>query len=162
MGSSGSDSAATPETLAIPPSCSDGVDNDLDGLVDGLDPGCQPPPLSTVTLPLGGVDTFESVMRLTALPVGPCLVNDFVGVGPTVVTRSDPSAGIIDTEIVSMQLTGTGTISSLGACPVPEGPAPITILQDFTNRSTGKVTRCTQCGQACVDCSPSGDFPATS
>ncbi len=41
LGSSPTDSEATPEDSSLPATCADGVDNDKDGDIDGDDPGCQ-------------------------------------------------------------------------------------------------------------------------
>jgi hypothetical protein len=41
LGSSPTDSEATPEDSSLPETCDDGVDNDRDGLTDSRDPGCQ-------------------------------------------------------------------------------------------------------------------------
>lgn len=40
LGSDPYDAASTPEHFSIPGACSDGQDNDLDGLIDSADPGC--------------------------------------------------------------------------------------------------------------------------
>jgi len=40
LGSNPDDPTSTPEHLAIPATCQDGLDNDKDGLVDTKDPGC--------------------------------------------------------------------------------------------------------------------------
>jgi hypothetical protein len=41
LGSSPTDSEATPEDSSLPETCDDGVDNDRDGETDDADPGCQ-------------------------------------------------------------------------------------------------------------------------
>jgi len=43
LGSDPNDPASTPENIAIPATCQDGLDNDKDGLTDGADPSCPQP-----------------------------------------------------------------------------------------------------------------------
>jgi len=43
LGSDPDDPGSTPENIAIPATCQDGLDNDKDGLTDGADPSCPQP-----------------------------------------------------------------------------------------------------------------------
>jgi hypothetical protein len=159
LGSSPASAESTPESVAVPRSCLDGLDNDGDGVSDLDDPGCDVAAASEETFPPLGLDAFDSALELDDFPVGPCLV-DFEGTGPTVVQRSDPTdvgggKREIEVEIVAMQLTGTATLSGPG-CSLPQGPVPVTIIETpgSTQRSTGKVTD--------TNPDPGRDFPAES
>jgi hypothetical protein len=43
LGSDPTDSSSTPESLSAPETCTDGIDNDRDGLIDDGDPACLEP-----------------------------------------------------------------------------------------------------------------------
>ena len=45
LGSSPEDLASVPESVAVPETCFDAIDNDLDGTVDAGDQGCEAPPV---------------------------------------------------------------------------------------------------------------------
>ncbi|MGQ0668436.1 MAG: DUF7450 family protein, partial [Actinomycetota bacterium] len=164
LGSDPANPANTPESVAIPVSCFDGLDNDLDGFADEADPGCQPPDLFKGTFPAAGADRFESTINLDdydlATGFGICPL-DFQGSGPTVVQRGDPvdvGGGLreVAVEIVAMQLGGTGTL--LPGSPCNPGPSPssfpATIIEDPSQPSQGMIS----------DTNPDGgkDFPADS
>lgn len=164
LGSDPANASSAPESVSVAASCMDGVDNDLNGPTDEADPGCEPPDLSTDTFPRAGSDTFESTMALdgydlvTAL--GTCPL-DFDGMGPTVVERGARvglGGGLreVDTEIVAMQLSGTGTLLPGSPCNPGSSPSSFsaTILEDPGTTSSGKITD--------TDPRPARDFPAES
>jgi hypothetical protein len=162
LGSDPNDPNSTPESFSSPPTCTDGVDNDLDTLIDRDDPGCAPATTAVKTFPDAGLDVFESSLTLEgyelATPLGICPV-DFDDTGPTCVQRGAPvdlggGQREIDTEIVAMQLTGTATILADPNCQLPAGPVPVTIIESLAKASTGKVTD--------TNSDPSWDFPADS
>ncbi len=146
LGSNPNDAASTPEDVATPPSCLDGVDNDGDGTTDLADSGCAPATVFDTGFPSSaGVDRFDSSLTLTGYSLattsfGTCTV-DFDGRGPVVVSRSAPSGGAIDTEIVAMQLTGTATVQSGGTCTIPAGDYDVTMFEDPDRASVGNVQR---------------------
>jgi len=163
LGSNPADPTSMPESVAIPSTCRDGLDNDRDGRADTEDPGCQPPTLFTKTFPTAGLDAFDSKMILDDYPfaVGRDAICplDFEGRGPTVIQRGNPvdiggGRREIDTEIVAMQLTGTATILPDRSCPLPPGPVQVTIIEDPTQPSKGKVSDTTS--------DPARDFPSES
>jgi hypothetical protein len=140
LGSDKNLATSTPESISIPESCVDGADNDGDLDTDAADSGCTPPPIFQDSFPAGaGLDVFESTMTLQGLSFGLCQL-DFDGRGPTVISRGAPSAGTIQTEIVAMQLTGTGTplTSFCGGLPVGID-FDLTIVEDPSSSSTGEV-----------------------
>jgi len=148
LGSDPSDAASTPESIAIPSTCSDYVDNDLDSLTDADDPGYTPTRLSIDTFPAAGLDVFDSSLSLDAYELetefGICPV-DFEARGPTCVQRADPvdlggGKQEINVEIISMQLTGTATILPDPRCILPPISVTVTLREDLLQRSTGKVT----------------------
>ncbi|MFN8543791.1 MAG: hypothetical protein U0807_06255 [Candidatus Binatia bacterium] len=144
LGSSPANPASTPEDVAAPPSCLDGLDNDGDGATDLADPGCAPPTVVKDAFPPAGVDRFDSNLTLDAYPLattlfGTCTV-DFSGRGPVAVQRSAPATGAFDTEILAMQLTGTATVAAGGTCTIPPGDYPVTMFEDPAKTSTGRVT----------------------
>ena len=164
LGSDTADPASAPESVAILASCIDGANNDGDGSTDGSDPGCQAAPIATTAIPAAGTDSFESTISLDdfrlATPLGVCPM-DFDGRGPTVVVRGDPvdvGGGLraFDTEIVAMQLQGTGTLLPGSPCNAGSTPVsfPATIVEDPEHPSTGSVTD--------TNPDPAIDFPAES
>lgn len=162
LGSNPSDPASTPESVANPPACTDGADNDGDGAADVADPGCTVPVASEGTFPAAGTDVFDSHMTLDAYPLatpfGVCPV-DFDAHGPTVVRRSDPidlGGGLrqIDVEMLAMQLGGTATIVGGPGCALPAGDVPVTVFEDPTVASVGQVRD--------TNPDPGTDFPADS
>ncbi len=164
LGSDPANASSTPESVSVAASCMDGADDDLNGLIDEADPGCEPPDLSTDRFPPAGSDRFESTMALDGYelvtPLGTCPL-DFDGTGPTVVERGAPvgaGGGLreVDTEIVAMQLSGTGTLLPGSPCNPGSSPTsfPATILEDPAQASAGKLTD--------TDPRPARDFPADS
>jgi hypothetical protein len=160
LGSDPADPVSTPESVANPPVCLDGADNDADGQLDLADPGCAPPQTFEDTFPSTGLDVFDSQMVLDAYPLvtpfGTCPV-DFDARGPTVVSRAAPrEAGgglrAIDVEIVAMQLTGTATVLSAPGCALPAGAVPVTVFEDPAQASLGVVQD--------TNADPGRDFPA--
>lgn len=164
LGSDPANPANTPESVAIPVSCFDGLDNDLDSFADDTDPGCQPPDLFKGTFPAAGADRFESTINLDdydlATGSGICPL-DFQGSGPTVVERGDPvdvGGGLreVAVEMVAMQLGGTGTL--LPGSPCNPGPTPssfpATIIEDPSQPSQGMISD--------TNPDPGKDFPADS
>jgi hypothetical protein len=165
LGSQPDDSASTPESFAVPPTCLDGGDNDGDGLSDLDDPGCEVPAVSDSIFPAAGDDVFESNMNLEAYDFdfgsGTICPITVQAKGPTVVRRSDPAAGVpreIDVEIVAMQLSGTATIGAGAGCVV--GSADVTIVESAAQASVGKVTSLQQL--AAGPRGPVPDLPADS
>jgi hypothetical protein len=140
LGSDKADILSTPESIAVLGTCIDGIDNDLDLATDAADPGCDPPTLFRDSFPPGaGLDIFDSEMTLQGLSFGACQL-DFEGRGPTVVSRGVPSGGVIQTEIVAMQLTGTGTPLNVNCGGLPVGvPFDLTIVEDPAQASAGTV-----------------------
>jgi hypothetical protein len=65
-----------------PGSCSDGIDNDLDGLIDSADPGCQP----------AANDNFANATVISALPY-----NTIEKITTATSERSDPSSSCFGT-----------------------------------------------------------------
>ncbi len=150
LGSNKADMFSTPESFAIPVSCLDKADNDLDTAVDDADPGCHPPPVASGAFPAAGFDVFESEMSLDGLelttPLGPCKL-DFDGTGPTVIQRGAPvdlggGQREIDVEIVAMQLTGSGNLLPGTPCNPSQRvmSVPVGIVEDPAKASRGKVT----------------------
>ncbi len=169
LGSDENDAAKTPETIGIPSSCHNNVDEDLDTLVDDADSGCDIPSISDETFPSAGTDIYEVSLTLDdymlALPTpeyppGSACPIDFVGFGPIVVQRGNPSGGpaTINTQILAMELRsadGTLTIGSDINCPLPPGPLEnVTLVLDPNQISSGTITD--------NNASPTLDFPATS
>jgi hypothetical protein len=165
LGANPNDAGSTPESLIVPPTCLDGVDNDGDGATDLDDPECTqtevPPPAET-TFPAAGDDKFESSLMLDEYPLdtpfGLCRATVEAD-GPTVVMRGAPAdlgGGLreIDVEIIAMQLTGTATILADPGCGLPAGEVPVTVFEDPAQASSGKVTDTTP--------DPATDFPAES
>jgi hypothetical protein len=157
LGSLDNDPASTPESVAVPPSCLDGGDNDGDGQTDLDDPGCNPPPPEDTTFPAAGDDVFESTMNLDQYPFdfggGTICPVTLQAKGPTVVRREAPVAGpprSIPVEIIAMQLSGTATVGAGAGCPA--GSVDVTVVESQGTPSTGMVT--SQGGAS--------DFPADS
>jgi hypothetical protein len=162
LGSDPAAAASTPESVAAPPTCLDGLDNDADGQADLDDPGCAPPTVSDETFPGAGLDAFDSRLTLEAYPLvttfGTCPV-DFAARGPTVVQRGAPQElgggrRAIDVEIVALQLRGMATILADPSCSIPPGSYPITMFEDPAQASLGRVTD--------TNDDPARDFPADS
>ncbi len=164
LGSDSANAASTPESGAVLESCIDGLDDDFDGTVDDADSGCQPPHLSKRVFPPTGSDSFDSTMTLDgytmATPLGICPL-DFEGSGPTVVRRGNPvdlGGGLrrVATEIVALQLSGTGTLLPGSPCNpgATSSSFPATIIEDPMKRSTGKIDD--------TNADPAKDFPANS
>src|SRR3990172_235680 len=164
LGSDPASASSTPESLAVPESCMDTVDDDGDGKVDEADQGCRPPKLSRKTFPGAGTDAFSSSMSLDdydlPTPLGVCPL-DFEGEGPAVVLRGDPTdigGGLreVDTEIVAMQLVGTGTLAPGSPCNAGTSASsfPATIVEDPAKASAGTMTD--------TNTDPGADFPADS
>lgn len=141
---------STPESVASPPSCLNGADDDGDGQTDLADPGCTAPPPEKSVFPGAGLDVFDSSLRLDdyvfdAGSLGTCTF-DFNARGPVVVQRGAPQdagGGLrsIDVEIVAMQLTGTLTIAPGATCLIPPATIDgITVLEDPAQQTLGKVT----------------------
>ena len=164
LGSDGSDNGSIPESIAVPLSCWDGLDNDRDGVSDDEDPGCQPIGVMTGTFPQRGSDVFESTMSLADYAfetlLGACNL-DFTGTGPVVVERGAPTGGsgsqrTFETEIVAMQLRGTATL--LPGSPCNPGSEPITLevvlIEDPEVASRGTVSS--------QDATGAVDYPADS
>ncbi|HXJ32998.1 MAG TPA: hypothetical protein VMS22_03085 [Candidatus Eisenbacteria bacterium] len=148
LGSDPADATKTPESVANPPACLDGIDNDGDGATDIDDPGCLVPPAVEDVFPPSGIDVFDSHMTLDgydlATPFGVCTV-DFDAHGPTVVRRGDPidlGGGLrqIDTEMLAMELTGIATVVGGVGCALPTGDVMVTVFEDPMQTSVGKVT----------------------
>lgn len=144
LGSLDNDPASTPESVAVPPSCLDGGDNDGDALTDLDDPGCQPPAPVDLVFPAAGDDVFESNMNLDQYPFdfggGTICPVTLQAKGPTVVRRSDPTLTPpreIDVEIIAMQLSGTATVGAGAGCPA--GSVDVTVVESVGQPSTGKV-----------------------
>ena len=164
LGSDPADATSVPESLAVPESCMNAIDDDGDAAVDEADLGCKPPELERRTFPAAGPDTFESTMTLSGYelttPLGSCPL-DFDGAGPTVVRRSDPvdlGGGLrqINTEIVALQVQGTITLTPGSACNPGTTPVsfPAEIVEDPAKASAGKVSD--------TNTDPALDFPADS
>lgn len=164
LGSGTADAGNTPESVAIPESCMDGADNDGDGSIDDADDGCQPPQTVSDGFPGAGFDNFASTLKLDgyelATEVGSCLIS-LDATGPVVVRRSAPTedaSGVrgVDTEIVAMQLSGSGTLPAGTPCnPGGEDQSfPVTVVEDPDQVSAGRITPSGVDGAA--------DFPANS
>lgn len=163
LGSDAGDAASTPESHSVLPTCLDGEDNDLDGLVDLADPGCRVPEASIASFPAAGDDVFETTLELEryplATPFGVCEI-DVSARGAAVVHRGDPSPGgaapsEIDTELVALQVDGTAEIlSHVPDCQLPPSTFDVTIFEDPAQASTGKITD--------DNPDPALDFPAAS
>jgi hypothetical protein len=162
LGSDPGDAAKTPESVANPPACTDGTDNDGDGATDVADSGCTVPPAVDGTFPPAGMDVFDSHMTLDgyALAIGPATCSvDFDAHGPAVVQRGAPvdlEGGLreIAVEMLAMQLSGTATINPGAGCPLPAGDVAVTVIEDPAQASVGKVTD--------TNSDPASDFPADS
>jgi hypothetical protein len=144
LGSLDGDPASTPESVAVPPSCLDGADNDGDGQADLSDPGCDPPAPEDAFFPAAGDDVFESSMNLDAYPFdfggGVICPVTLQAEGPTVVRRSDPLPGpprMLEVEIVAMQLAGTATVGAGQGCPA--GSVDVTVVESAGQPSVGQV-----------------------
>src|SRR5262245_54592416 len=59
LGSDPGSAASTPESVASPPSCLNGADDDGDGQADLADPGCTVPPPEKSVFPGAGLDVFD-------------------------------------------------------------------------------------------------------
>lgn len=162
LGSDPADAGSTPESVANPPSCLDGLDNDGDTLADIDDPGCNVPVPVVGTFPAAGIDVFDSHMTLDAYALettfGTCSV-DFDAHGPTVIMRGDPydlGGGHrgIDVEMIAMQLSGRATINAGGDCTLPAGDIDVTVFERPSQQSLGMVTD--------LNDDPAADFPAAS
>ena len=164
LGSDVADAASKPESISIPLSCWDGVDNDLDGAADDEDPGCEASPFQTGTFPPAGPDAFESTMQLDGYelqtPLGICPL-DYIGTGPVVVERTaatggDGSARMFETEIVTIQLEGIGLLHPGSPCNPSTDlvPFPVTLIEDPEAPSAGRVTS--------QDPTGASDYPADS
>jgi hypothetical protein len=132
MGSSDGDPAATPEHWTMAGACQDGVDNDLDGLTDAADPGCEPLPPTTTFFPsllepgvlyplglrtdLGGVREGGSIatgilqlsldFNLDGTPDEVVMLQGSIVISEGQRVLVDGQPDYIDTEIVAMSLTG--------------------------------------------------------
>jgi hypothetical protein len=164
LGSDAAAAASVPESLAVPESCMNAIDDDGDAAVDEADGGCKPPELERDTFPAAGSDTFASTVTLSGYdlttPLGSCLL-DFDGAGPAVVDRDDPvdlGGGLrgIDVEMVAMQLQGTGTLAPGSPCNPGTSPMsfPAVIVEDPAKASTGQISD--------TNTDPAIDFPADS
>jgi hypothetical protein len=164
LGSNPASAASTPESVASPPSCLNGSDDDGDGQTDLADPGCTVPPPVKTAFPAAGQDVFDSSLRLDdyvfdAGSLGTCTF-DFTARGPVVVQRGAPQdagGGLrsLDVEIVAMQLTGTLTIAPGASCLIPPATIDgITVLEDPAQQTLGKVND--------TNSDPAVDFPAQS
>jgi hypothetical protein len=163
LGSDPTSAAETPESIAAPPTCFDGLDNDGDATTDVDDPGCSVPVAVEGTFPPAGMDVFDSHMTLEgyalATPFGTCSV-DFDAHGPTVIQRGDPvtlGGGLrqLSVEMIAMQLSGTATVNAgIGNCTLPAGDIPVTVIESPSLTTTGMV--------ADTNADPATDFPADS
>ena len=147
LGSDPADVAKSPESVAAPPTCFDGLDNDGDGKSDIDDPGCNVAVAAEGTFPAAGVDVFDSHMTLDDYPLatvfGLCQV-DFDAHGPTVMQRSNPvdlGGGLrrLDVEMIAMQLTGTATVNASAGCTLPAGELIVTVIESPSQRTVGQV-----------------------
>jgi hypothetical protein len=158
LGSDAGVGVSTPESHAVLQTCLDLEDNDLDGLTDRDDPGCDVPEASTATFPAAGDDVFEATLELRGYPLetpfGLCSFS-VVARGAAVVRRGEPVAGKIDTEIVALQVDGTAEIhGNTPSCQLPPSSFDVTIFEDPAQASTGEVTD--------DNADPALDFPAHS
>ena len=164
LGSDPASASSTPESLAVPESCMNAADDDLDGATDEQDAGCKPPDIERRTFPSAGIDAFDSTMELDAYdlstPFGVCPL-DFSGAGPVVIDRGDPvdlGGGVreVAVEMVAMQLDGTGTLAPGSPCNPGTSPMsfPVVIVEDPAEASTGAMTD--------TNAHPAKDFPADS
>ena len=138
--------------------CLDLEDNDLDGLTDLDDPGCEVPAASTATFPAAGDDVIEVTLELRSYsldtPFGLCSISVDAS-GAAVVRRGEPVAGKIDTEIVALQADGTAEVhSNTPGCQLPPSSFGVTIFEDPAQVSTGEVID--------DNADPALDFPALS
>jgi hypothetical protein len=162
LGSDAADAAKTPESVANPPACFDGLDNDADGATDMGDSGCVVPPAVEGTFPAAGLDAFDSHMTLDgyplATPLGVCTV-DFDAHGPAVIQRANPASlggGLrqVDVEMVAMQLSGIARVQAGAGCSLPPGDVPVAVIESASMVSTGKILD--------TNPDPASDFPADS
>lgn len=164
LGSGTADPGNTPESVAIPESCIDGADNDGDGSIDDADDGCQPPQTVTDAFPAAGEDIFASTLKLDgyelATQVGVCPIS-LSATGPVVVRRGAPAQASdgtrgVDTEIVALQLSGSGILPAGTPCNpgATDQPFPATLVEDPDQASVGRIVPTGADGAA--------DFPADS
>jgi hypothetical protein len=158
LGADPGDPTSTPESEARPATCLDGLDNDADGATDAADDGCHLPGPSGESFPPAGDDVFEASLTFRRFPLdtpfGICSISVSAR-GPVVVHRSDPGAGVVGTEVVALQLDGTGEFHAepgLPGCLVPPGTFDLTLFEDPLQASTGTLTD--------DNPDPSLDFPA--
>jgi len=170
MGSSDGDPAATPEHWTLPGTCEDGVDNDLDGLVDAADPGCEPLPPTSTGLPellepgalvpeglrsdLGGVREGGSIatgilhlsldLNLDGIPDEEVALQGAVVISEGSKMEVEGVSISIDTELVALVLTGDS----------PGLGGPVVAGSSSEVPSPGRVTK--------QPPSPPIDFPAES
>ena len=137
----------TPEHIMVPGTCSDGVDNDKDGSTDAADPGCNVQPLFDGHLEIHIITNLKTTADLTVhVPPKPstsCTLAGDISPMTTATREYAPGKYEIDTEIVSMSLTGS--------CPDLGGDVTVKSRGD---PSTGKI----------IDLNPDydTDFPAES
>src|SRR4029453_10231321 len=109
------------QTTEGPPfsnSCSDGFDNDGDGLIDAADPGCQPPTptptrTGTPTTSPTRTPTLTPTRTATVTPtVTPTCTPSGTGVCPTPSVTPSPSPTVTPTPTPTMTATPTPTFTS--------------------------------------------------
>ena len=158
LGSDAGVGVSTPESHAVLQTCLDLEDNDLDGLTDLDDPGCEVPAASTATFPAAGDDVIEVTLELRSYsldtPFGLCSISVDAR-GAAVVRRGEPVAGKIDAEIVALQADGTAEVhGNTPGCQLPPSSFGVTIFEDPAQASTGEVID--------DNADPALDFPALS
>jgi hypothetical protein len=137
----------TPEHIMVPGTCSDGVDNDKDGSTDAADPGCNPQPIFDGHLEIHIITNLKTTadvhVVMPPMPPTSCTLTGDTSVMTTATREYAPGQYEIDTEIVSMDLSGH--------CPPLGGDVHVKSRGD---PSTGKI----------IDLNPlpAQDFPAES
>lgn len=147
LGSSPGNAASTPESLAVSQSCLDGEDDDLDGVADLDDPGCELPAASDTTFPPAGDDVFEATLELRRYPLdtpfGICPISVSAR-GAVVVRRAEPSpAREVELEVVALQVDGTAEFHAqpdYPDCLIPPSTFDVSVFEDPSQISTGRLT----------------------
>lgn len=125
-GSSPTDAASVPEGQAFEGTCDNFADDDLDGLTDGADPGCDPAEVS------GDLEArtyaFQTTARLEQGSLGDGLPPVALELrGPAVMRTGEPDRGRSRLEMVAMQLEAD----------TPAGR--VVLVEDPARASTGFV-----------------------
>lgn len=116
--------------LAAPPDCEDGIDNDEDGLVDQLDPGCQLG--ESESTPALSPELSINLSVLSGHPTADC---GNIGVGALALSIDDVELEPIFCEVGTSRLTtplsvGNHTLTITGVQSAST-PTPLTVAKSF-------------------------------